>query len=117
MKKHSFEKSNYENSYIHNSPVPIKLKGPPQRNNPTKHLCIIVSEPFWHHICINFLQWCRLCIELSTIWDKFAVNLVLIQYQIDLLMILFGTNLDSNINTKALKSTIFKPRLSLLQCK
>ena len=24
--------------------------------NPTKHLCILVTAPFWHLICINFLQ-------------------------------------------------------------
>ena len=23
---------------------------------PTKHLCILVPKPFWHLICINFLQ-------------------------------------------------------------
>ena len=26
----------------------------------TKHLCILLPAPFWHHICINFLQRCRL---------------------------------------------------------
>ena len=24
--------------------------------NPIKHLCILVSAPFWHLKCINFLQ-------------------------------------------------------------
>ena len=55
---------------------------------PTKHLCILVPAPFWHHICINFLQWFRfkviqyLLVQImhfyGTIWDKFAPTLVLI---------------------------------------
>ena len=50
---------------------------------PSKHLCILVPAPFWHLICIHFLQL--------------------------LLMVLFGTNSVRNISTKATKSTIFNP--------
>ena len=44
-------------------------------NYPTKHLCILVPLPLWHLICINFLQWCRLCPFLGQIYFKFGANL------------------------------------------
>ena len=48
---------------------------------PTKHVYILVPEPFWHLICINFLQLCILCIEFGAMLDKIAVSLMLIQHQ------------------------------------
>ena len=41
-------------------------------------LCILVQAPFWHLICINFLQWCRVCTFFGTTLDKFTSNFVLI---------------------------------------
>ena len=44
----------------------------------TQYLCILVPAPFWNLICINFLQWCRLCTfwcYLRQIFIKFCANL------------------------------------------
>ena len=45
---------------------------------PTKHLSILVLEPFWHLICINFLQKCRLSIKFGAFLYKFVFSFVLI---------------------------------------
>ena len=51
---------------------------------------------------IYFLQ-CEMCSKFGAILDKFALNLAkkLMQKQ-HILLVLFGTNLVSNISTKAL---------------
>ena len=43
--------------------------------NPTKHLRILVPTPFWHVICINFLQWCRLLTFFDAILAKFGLRI------------------------------------------
>ena len=69
-------------------------------------------------ICINFLQWCRLCnflVILIQICIKFGANLAselkkIMQKQ-HFLIVLYGTNLVSHI------STIFNAQLALFKCK
>ena len=40
---------------------------------PTKHLCILVSAPYFHH----FSAVMQIMSFFGAIWDKFALNLVL----------------------------------------
>ena len=64
-----------------------------QTNNPTKGLYLLLLEPFYHLICINF----------SVILDKFAANFTSKFYklmqELHFLVMLFGMN----ISTKTLK--------------
>ena len=44
--------------------------------NPTIHLCILMPAPFWHLICINFLQLLKrnnaeTASSNDAIWDEF----------------------------------------------
>ena len=63
---------------------------------PTKYLCILVPDPFWHLICINIVQWCRIYIiwwHFGQICIEFSANLaskfkILIQKQ-HILMAIF----------------------------
>ena len=81
---------------------------------PTNHLCILVLAPFWHFICINFPLWCRFCsfrCYLEQIYIEFCYNsaskLKRFMPKHHLQMILFKTNLVSNISTKAKKHNIY----------
>ena len=88
---------------------------------PTRYFYILVPEPFWHLICINFLQWCISCIKFEC-WTilhqtccQFSRKLKKrLMQELHNPVLLFGTNIVSSISTKALKkSTISKARLAL----
>ena len=71
--------------------------------NPQLNICAFYCQ---HLFGSNFLEWCKICIKslcyLGQICIKFGANLASkLKIFMSLLMVLFGTNLVSNISTKA----------------
>ena len=81
--------------------------------NPTKPLCISVPEPYWHLICNNFMQRCRLCIKFSAILDKILINLVLIYNKNTSSSGAIWDAFSKQHQQLKHKSTIFNARLAL----
>ena len=78
---------------------------------------------FWHLICINFLQWCRLCTFLCFLEKNFikfaadlAPKLIKIMQKQRLLMVLFGTNFVSKLIPEHKKGTIFNAIVGSYSC-
>ena len=85
---------------------------------PTKHLCTLVPALLWYPIRINFFKAVLFGINKHYIWCKFSIMTKKIDVDLHLLMMLFRTNLVSNIIIKVPKQAPYPiPNLVQKRCK